>query len=184
MAETAKKIKLQYSPDSISDVINAKGWDVHQKLYSGYIKKYNDGDHSDFITGGYELHSLYFEQFKEPVVANKPTGSALSLINDNFTDFNKFKLEFIEKAKELQGSGWIYLSTNGSISLIEKHRPTSNIALIVDLWEHAFIDTFGTNKDAYLKSIWKIIDWNVVSARIGKLSSTDEMRSLIKMIDI
>lgn len=182
--QKAKKIVFKYKPTDVETIINADGWKVHQKLYSGYIKKYNDGQHDDFITGGYELHSTYFEQFKKPDGSNKPTGAIADLINSKFNDYASFKKEFVEKAKTLRGSGWVYLHTNGSIKIIEKHKPTKNIALIVDLWEHAYIDTYGADKDSYLNNIWKIIDWDVISSRIAPLSESENIRSYLKMIDL
>jgi superoxide dismutase len=37
----------------------------------------------------------------------------------------------------------------------------------VDWWEHAFIIDYGSDKKRYLENQWKIINWNVISSRVG-----------------
>lgn len=182
--EKAKRIKPSYSPKDIQSVINKDTWHTHfEKLYAKYVREYNGGAHDEFTHGGYVLHALYFEQLRAKKSANKPTGPAMIMIQEKFGDLNEFKKQFAEKAKELKGSGWIYLSTNGSINIIEKHRPVKDVALIIDLWEHAYVESYGTNREAYMRNMWSIIDWDVVSQRIGSFSEPDKMRAYIKMIN-
>ena len=41
------------------------------------------------------------------------------------------------------------------------------IILNVDMFEHAYIKDFGTNRQDYLDSIFAHINWEVVSERLG-----------------
>ena len=69
---------------------------------------------------------------------------------------------------KVQGSGWVYLSTDGNIKTIKNHEVKSDILFLVDWWEHSFVLDYGSDKKAYLRNIWKIINWNVISTRLGK----------------
>jgi Fe-Mn family superoxide dismutase len=66
----------------------------------------------------------------------------------------------------VQGSGWIYLSRSGDIKIIKNHSKRTDIALLIDWWEHAWFDDYGTNKSKYLNNIWRIINWNAVNSRL------------------
>ena len=42
-----------------------------------------------------------------------------------------------------------------------------DIVLIVDWWEHAWALDYQADKKGYLRNQWKIINWNIISSRIG-----------------
>jgi Fe-Mn family superoxide dismutase len=66
----------------------------------------------------------------------------------------------------VQGSGWVYLSTSGTIKTIPNHQVRTDICVLVDWWEHAWALDYQWDKERYLDNIWKIIDWNVCNERI------------------
>ena len=68
---------------------------------------------------------------------------------------------------KIQGSGWVYMDTSGNIKTIVNHEVVSNIALLIDWWEHAWALDYQADKEKYLDNIWKIINWKVVSDRIN-----------------
>ena len=90
------------------------------------------------------------------------------LINESRFDFSMDKVILEEVAMGVQGSGWVYLATDGNIKTIKNHEVKSDILFLVDWWEHAWILDYGSDKKKYLKDIWKIINWNVISTRWGK----------------
>ncbi len=67
---------------------------------------------------------------------------------------------------KLQGSNWIYLAKNGKIKSIPNHQTRSDIVLLIDWWEHAWFLDYGSDKKKYLANQWKIINWEIVSARV------------------
>jgi Fe-Mn family superoxide dismutase len=69
---------------------------------------------------------------------------------------------------KIQGSGWVYLSTGGDIKTIKNHAVRTDIALLVDWWEHAWALDYQSDKEKYLDNIWKIINWDVVNNRLGE----------------
>jgi Fe-Mn family superoxide dismutase len=135
-------------------------------LYKGYVDRYNkkEGDRAFNEAGAY-LHSIYFSQFKAPGVS-RPAGTILDIINRHHTNFVNFKKAFKEEAMKVQGSGWVYLSKSGQIKTIKNHQKRTDIAFIVDMWEHAFQNDYGSKKDKYLDNIWRIIDWSAVNRRL------------------
>jgi Fe-Mn family superoxide dismutase len=90
----------------------------------------------------------------------------LTIINRNHKDFSDFKEKFREAALKIQGSGWIYLSKSGHIKIIHNHAKRTDIALLVDWWEHAYQKDYGTNKKKYIDSIWRIMDWDAINRRL------------------
>ena len=99
---------------------------------------------------------------------NKPIGSSKLFIEKHFTSWEDFRDQFNDQAMLLQGSGWIYLAKDGSIKTIHNHQWKNDILLIIDLWEHA-MPSYTVKKD-YLKVIWQIINWSVISDRVNLIA--------------
>lgn len=164
-----KQVKLPYSKTALTPVMSQATIDIHYgKLYKGYVERYNnkEGD-STFNQAGAFLHDIWFSQFRIPKTGNKPTGQAEALINKKYGNFQKFKDEFKEVAMKIQGSGWVYMARNGEIKTIKNHQTRTDIALLVDWWEHAWVTDYGSNKAKYLENLWRIIDWNVINHRLS-----------------
>ena len=161
------QIELPITPSQCAPVFSTKTIDMHYGiLYKNYIKKALAGE-GPFQVAGATLHTLFFEQFKKPSPTNKPNGISQELINRKFDNFANFKTEMKEAALGIHGSGWVYLSTSGAIKTIPNHKVVSDVAVIVDMWEHSYILDYGTNKDKYLKDIWQIIDWDIINVRLN-----------------
>ena len=161
---------LKFTRKDVDPVMSDDTLDLHyNKLAKGYAKRYNnnEGD-KDFNYAGVFLHNIWFEQFREVRIINKPNGPIYSFINKHFGSYTEFQEQFEAEALKIQGSGWIYLANDGSIKTIENHEVRDDILLLVDWWEHAWILDYGSDKKEYLKQLWKIIDWNRISTRWGK----------------
>jgi Fe-Mn family superoxide dismutase len=160
--------RLPYSKSSLSPVLSQKNLDHHYStLAKGYVDRYNAGEgDATFNEAGAYLHNQLFAQFVAPRTGNKPHGPSLSLIERKYGGFDQFKEAFVKQAMSIQGSGWVYMSRSGEIKTIKNHAKRSDIALLIDWWEHAWFDDYGTNKSKYLTNMWRIIDWNVVNSRL------------------
>jgi Fe-Mn family superoxide dismutase len=90
----------------------------------------------------------------------------LSIIQRNHKDYTNFKKAFKEAAMKVQGSAWVYLSKSGQIKTIHNHAKRTDIALLLDMWEHAFNIDYGTNKEKYIDNFWRIVDWDAVNRRL------------------
>lgn len=165
--DKAYRVDLPYNKEDLSPVISKDALDLHyNKLHKGYVDRALDGIDFEWNIAGAELHNLLFSQFKAPQAGNKPTGSSLLLIEKHWKDFDNFKERFTDEALSIKGSGWCYLSKSGEIKTIKNHKSTAGVALIVDMWEHAYVLDYGSDKQKYIDSTWRIIDWTIINARI------------------
>lgn len=165
--EKLEQIKLPYSRTALSPVMSGATIDYHYgKLYKGYVDRYNkkEGDRVFNEAGAY-LHEIFFNQFRSPR-SSAPKGHILDLINRHHSSFVDFKKNFREEAMKIQGSGWVYLNKSGQIKTIKNHQKRTDIALIVDMWEHAFNLDYHADKSKYLDNIWRIMDWDAINRRL------------------
>ena len=163
-----KQSSLSYDHGDLSPSISKESIDYHYgKLYKAYVDRFNAGEgDADFNEAGAYLHSIYFSQFQAPSGTNTPKGAILELIETRFKSWDKFKELFEKTALSIQGSGWVYLSKNGEIKTIVNHQIKQDIALLIDWWEHSFQFDFGSDKKKYLDGQWKIVNWDIINARL------------------
>lgn len=169
---TLEQTPLPYARNALGRSKSKKTLDYHYgQLYKGYVDRYNKGEgDADFNEAGAFLHDIYFRQFQSPTNSNHPQHIAENFINKHFKSFDQFKDEFEKIAMKIQGSGWAYLARDGSIKTIKNHEIKMDIILLVDWWEHAWALDYQADKKGYLHNIWKIINWNVISSRVGRVS--------------
>lgn len=117
-------------------------------------------------------HIFYFFQFA-PDGLKEPTGKLRKKIESTFGSFEEFKRQFEEKGATLFGSGWVWLSAdeegdlhitqgpNAGNPMTEGLRPI----MTFDVWEHAYYLDYQNRRAEYLKQLWNIIDWDIVSMR-------------------
>jgi Fe-Mn family superoxide dismutase len=159
--------KLPYARDALDPVQSKATIDYHYgELYKGYVDRFNSGEGDpDFNEAGAFLHNIYFGQFHSPRTT-QPTGAVLDLILRNHKNFQDFKDKFKEEAMKIQGSGWIYLSKSGQIKTIKNHAIKTDIAVLVDWWEHSWALDYQADKAKYLKNLWRIINWDSINSRL------------------
>lgn len=176
-------------------------FEVHFRLYQGYVIEVNKLDKllTEEINAftyqalkrryGWEydgmiLHELYFENLggTDPI-SNK--SKLYKAIVDQFGSFESW----LEKFKEtcmLRGIGWTILYWNEQDGRlrnvwIEEHSTGPLIKemplLVVDLWEHAFLCQFGTDRKKYIETILNYIDWSVVEERMDFNKASPKKKS-------
>jgi superoxide dismutase, Fe-Mn family len=162
-----ERIKLLYSTTSLSPSMSKSLVELHyNKVYKEQVDNYNDskGDKSFNEAGAY-LHGIFFSQFKYPGT-RIPTGQIRSIIEKQSKNYLSFKQDFKDACMSFYGSGWVYLSRCGDIKILRSQVKRTDIALLIDLWEHAYQTDYGTNKSKYIDNFWKIIDWDAVNRRL------------------
>jgi superoxide dismutase len=162
------QVTLPYNRDELGRSLSKASINYHYgQLYKGYVDRFNKGEGDpDFNEAGAFLHSIYFTQFRPPKNSNSPKGIILEFIEKHFKSWDKFKKEFHDAAMKIQGSGWVYLSKNGTIKTITNHQIKHDIVLLIDWWEHAFQFDFGSDKSKYLEKQWLIIDWDKINEKL------------------
>lgn len=162
------QVKLPYGRNQLTPCMTKGTIDFHYGiLYKSYVDRYNndEGD-SRYNEAGAFLHELWFTQFRDKASYKKPQGRILDFIDRKFDNFTDFKKEMRERALQTQGSSWIYLTRSGSIKTIPNHEKRNDIVLLIDMWEHAYQRDFGSNKGKYVDSLWKIMNWDIISQRL------------------
>jgi Fe-Mn family superoxide dismutase len=159
---------LPYGERDLEPVLSKESLEYHYgHLAKGYARRYNAGEgNADFNRAGSFLHNKFFPQLRAPKGANRPRGAVLALIEEHFKTYEDFREEMKKVFMSIQGSGWCYLSTSGDIKTIANHAVRTDIALLIDAWEHAWSLDHQWNKEAYFDNIWKIINWDVVNERL------------------
>jgi len=159
---------LPYGVNDLEPVMSAATINYHfEHLAKGYAQRYNKGEgDAKFNRAGSFLHNKFFPQFRAPKGANRPKGAILELIESNFKTYEDFKIAFKEVAMKIQGSGWVYLSTSGTIKTIPNHQVRTDVALLLDMWEHSWSLQYQWDKEKYIDNFWKIINWEVCSERL------------------
>jgi len=132
-----------------------------------------ESDGAIFNNAGQILnHDLYFTQFT-PNGGGEPGGKLADSINKTWGSFDNFKKELEAAGTSLFGSGWAWLASDkeGKLSIVKEpngSNPVSNgltPLLGFDVWEHAYYVDYQNRRADHLKSLWEIIDWDVVGKR-------------------
>ena len=129
-----------------------------------------------FNVGGHILHQMFWENMA-PASAKgsgvaKPTGKLEEAINKEFGSWEKFKTEFSETAKTVEGSGWAVLTKDMVVMQIEKHNvnviPSAEIILVLDVWEHAYYLDYKNDRAKFIENWWNVVNWDEVEKRFSK----------------
>lgn len=131
-----------------------------------------------FNFGGHVLHSIFWPNMASPGKGGGTPGGALAdKINADFGGFDKFKQQFSDAAKTVEGSGWallLYDNTTDQLVLtqIEKqnhmHLAQLPILLGLDVWEHSYYLVYKNDRAKYVDEWWKVTNWDDVAARFAK----------------
>ena len=165
------QVKLPNINLNLSDlnpVISEKSFQKHLQICKGYVENFNSGKGDiPFNKAGAHLHKLYFENIRAFNPDNVPTfGKVSHIIELKYGTWNNFAQTYLDTVDKLQGSGWVFMNTSGYLNIIPNNRIVSNIAFVVDFWEHAYYPDYGANRVQYAKDTLNIINWNIVSQRI------------------
>lgn len=122
-------------------------------------------------------HTFFWLGFKPNAAAAEraPAGKLADAINAKWGSFDEFKKAFNTAAAGNFGSGWTWLvkKADGSLDIVNTSAAgtpltTADTALLTaDVWEHAYYIDYRNSRPNYLEGFWKLVDWDVVAARLG-----------------
>lgn len=189
-----RKIDFEYTDDVT--VINQEQFEVHMRLYEGYVRKINEVDGllendpdlenanatyskyrgikrgETYALNGVILHEYYFENIGSD--NNIPDTDVLNCLVVDFGSYEQWVEHFVATAKASRG--WVILCYDirskklRNISL-DAH-DVGNLAvsiplLVLDVYEHAYFLQYADKKEEYINNFMNNIDWYVVRRRIG-----------------
>ncbi|MEB3206120.1 MAG: Fe-Mn family superoxide dismutase [Vampirovibrionales bacterium] len=178
------------------DGISGPQLDLHYKLYQGYVANtntlsdnlrelavqgkigtpvYNEQKRRlGFEFAGMRMHEFYFG-------AMTPNGGAL----DENTRLGKAIVEAYGSVRAweddfkatgmMRGIGWAMLLQDPVTKRLQNfwitdhengHPPAFNPIVVMDVWEHAYMADYGTNRKDYIEAYFKNICWKVTSNRL------------------
>ena len=122
--------------------------------------------------GGHVNHTMFWT-IMGPNGGGAPTGELAEAINSTFGSFDEFKAKFKAAAVGQFGSGWAWLSVDGSGGLVVHGMPNQDNPMMqgnkpvmgVDVWEHAYYLKYKNLRPDYVDAWWNVVDWNAVNER-------------------
>lgn len=175
---------------------------MHFKLYKGYVSNTNllldelnqlqqeNKEKTPYFAGlkrilgwefdGMRLHELYFENLGQ--VNLDPNSPLAKAINEQFGSLDKWKDNFVATGL-IRGVGWAALYkdpiSGKLVNFWINEHDTGHLAggsplLLMDVWEHAYITQYGTDRAQYIKAFFDNINWDVVSKRFDAVSRLNQ----------
>ena len=165
--------------------------DIHFALYEGYVnntngllEKLETADKSSpeysemkrrlgWEFDGMRLHEYYFGALGgngQP----EGRGDLAKAFEKDFGSFENWEKDFVATGK-MRGIGWAALYQDTQEGRLinfwinehnEGHPAGANPILVMDVFEHAFVPDYGTNKGGYIEAFMKNLDWNVIEGRL------------------
>ncbi len=131
-----------------------------------------------FNLDGHKLHSIFWPNLAPPGKGGgSPGGKLADKINQDFGGFDKFKAQFTDAAKTVEGPGWALLLYDDEIdqlvlTQVEKQNNMQLAGMPIllgwDGWEHAWVFDYGTDRPKYIEAWWNVVNWSDVDSRLGK----------------
>ena len=124
--------------------------------------------------GGHYNHSLFWEMMA-PKAGGEPKGKIGDEIKKTFGSFAEFKEKFKAAGISQFGSGWAWLVvSNGKLEIVSTPNQDNPFTqgkkpiLGVDVWEHSYYIKHTSNRGAYLKEWWNVVNWHNVEEHYSK----------------
>ena len=130
---------------------------------------------------GMRLHEYYFDNLSKDVEKQSalfPRGTALAKkIGESFFSFDNWKKDFTEMGA-MRGIGWVALVHDRVEDRLlnvwvnehdNGHLAGTDVLLIMDVFEHAFLTDYGLEKGKYIAAFWNAIRWSEVQRRFENM---------------
>ncbi len=122
--------------------------------------------------GGDACHAWFFTGIG-PNEGGNPHGALGAAIDATFGGFRQFQEQFSQAAVELFGSGWVWLSRDGSGNLLIETTPGNDSPwmfgrtpiLAFDAWEHAYYLKHQNRRTEAVEDWWHVVDWDRAKER-------------------
>ncbi|NQU36670.1 MAG: superoxide dismutase [Actinobacteria bacterium] len=185
---------LPYDYGALAPVIAGEIMELHHdKHHAAYVKGANDTldrlaearDENNygglvglektfaFNLSGHVLHSIFWDNLS-PDGGDRPDGELAAAIDEYFGSFDAFKAQLTTATAGVQGSGWGVLGFEPlarRLIIEQVYDHHGNVGqgttplLVFDAWEHAYYLQYKNVRPDYVSQLWKIVNWQDVSAR-------------------
>jgi len=187
-----KPVKLPYAFNALEPYIDEETMKLHyNKHYKGYVQKLNNavgvsqppleelikkaGNKKAAVrnnAGGAYNHQLFWNMMtpnRHPI-----RGNIKDAIEKKYKTVESFYKEFTEQAKSHFGSGWVWLVKRGNTLKIVQTDKQDNPLMFdqgtpilgIDVWEHAYYNKYGPDREKYIKQFLKIVNWDYCNLQL------------------
>ncbi len=162
----------------------------YQKLYQGYVKKWQEIQdklkiidkstsnatfsefrelkvEESFAANAIILHEAYFDVLGGN---GQPSGEIIKALEKDFGSFESWQDEF--KSLGLSSRGWVILAMDYNDGKLKNYIADSHNSfgiwgtapiLVLDMYEHAYFIDFATDKKSYIETFFKNLDWSKIN---------------------
>jgi Fe-Mn family superoxide dismutase len=117
--------------------------------------------------GGGHANHTFFWQIMAPNAGGQPSEALAEAITQTFGSFDAFKDQFTKAATGRFGSGWAWLTMDGSGALRIESTPNQDSPLMegrtpilgLDVWEHAYYLKYQNRRPEYIAAWWNVVNW-------------------------
>jgi len=186
---------MEYTAKNYENLLGLKGFTDkllknHFTLYQGYVTNTNNvlkllKNSETYQYGelkrrfgwefnGMKLHELYFDNLSKDPKSLSNDSELYAKILDNFGSYESWEKDF-KLTGLTRGIGWVILvydkESDKLFNLWINEHDLGSLAgsiplLVMDVFEHAFMNDYGLNRSEYISSFFDAIDWDLVSQRI------------------
>lgn len=186
--------KLPYSYSGLEPFLSAEAVETHYtKHHKGYVDKtnslisgtrYQDMSHDQIVSNSSGLifnnasqawnHEFYWNSMTDTSQTIDQKSDFGIVFYKKYLKFDDFVNHFKEMASSIFGSGWTWIikDDSGNIDIINLKDGESPLKcgkivplIACDLWEHAFYIDYQNERDKYIESFIKVINWNYATSR-------------------
>lgn len=151
-----------------------KNEEIYDECNSSYSNMRSAQKSKTFCFDAIKLHELYFEN----LTGNNTRlhGPIERIIVDTFGSFNSFKEKF--KCIGMSMRGWVlfcYDRYHDDYYIYGQDSHDNGVMLyaepliVMDVYEHAYMIDFGTNRSVYIDAFFQNLDYNIVNQRLNKI---------------
>jgi Fe-Mn family superoxide dismutase len=178
--------------------ISQTAFDLHKKLYEGYVKKLNEiiveyktvnkgaANHNYshvrelLIEKSHNYNSMILHECFFNSLSNKPLPPSdyfKKAIEKDFITWGEYLMD-LEATAMSSRAGWAVTIFNKkeqrfhnfALDLHDMHVPIqSDLIVVIDTWEHAYMVDFAINKADYVRSVIEEINWGKISERVERI---------------
>ncbi len=124
---------------------------------------------------GMRLHEYYFENLTKKGKKLDQNTKIFKKIEEDFENYENWEKDF-KGTGTIRGIGWVILYLDQESKRLCNvwinehdggHLAGGIPLLVMDVFEHAFMLDYGTNKTDYIKIFFENIDWEIVNKRFN-----------------
>jgi Fe-Mn family superoxide dismutase len=185
---------LPYAKDALAPHISAETLEFHHdKHHATYVTNLNkltegsdytdadlekvilDSDGPLFNNSAQVWNHTFYWSCMSPTGGGAPSGEVADAINSAFGSFDAFSEEFAQAATTQFGSGWAWLTHDGSKLAVTKTanadlplKHGQKALLTIDVWEHAYYIDFRNARPKYIETFMSsLVNWDFVAANLA-----------------